>query len=138
MTEETRMTNDESPRAKRPGLSNPAPLGLLCIWTFALTMIAIAPQSAIAHDAAPAGPISIHPPVVELRHPRQQQSLQVLGMSSDGFSLDLSTGANFTSADPNIAAVDERGWVRPVATGQTQVTIVATGQTLTIPVSVQL
>ncbi len=29
--------------------------------------------------------------------------------------------ATFTSADPKIATVDERGWVRPVANGQTQI-----------------
>jgi hypothetical protein len=95
-------------------------------------------QDAFAQDAVPAGPITIHPPAVELRHPRQPQSLQVLGMSADGFSLDLSSAAKFTSADPNIAAVDEQGWVRPVASGQTQVTVVAAGQTVAVPVKVQL
>jgi hypothetical protein len=91
-----------------------------------------------AQDADPAGPITIHPPAIELRHPRQPQSLQVLGMSADGFSLDLSSAAKFTSADPNIAAVDDQGWVRPVSSGQTQVTVVAGGQTVAVPVKVQL
>src|SRR5262245_33435120 len=91
-----------------------------------------------AQDAVPAGPITIHPAAVELRHPRQPQSLQVLGMSADGFSLDLSSAAKFTSADPSIAAVDEQGCVRPVASGQTQVTVIAAGQTVAVPVKVQL
>jgi hypothetical protein len=94
-------------------------------------------RTATAQDA-PAGSIVIHPPAVELNHPRRPQSLQVLGMTADGFSLDLSTGATYASGDPNIATVDERGWVRPVASGQTQITVVAAGQTLTVPVKVQL
>ncbi len=80
----------------------------------------------------------IYPPAVELRHPRYPQSLQVLGLTIDGFSLDLSTNARFASTDPKIAAVDERGWVRPISNGQTQVTVAAAGQTITVPVNVQL
>src|SRR5262245_55646779 len=104
-------------------MTNPAPLGLFSTVTVALAIIAMAHTGALAQDASPAGPIMIHPAAVELRHPRRPQSLQVLGMSADGFSLDLSMEAKFTSADPNIAAVDERGWVRPVTSGQTQVTV---------------
>src|SRR5204863_5925660 len=33
---------------------------------------------------------------------------------------------------------DERGWVRPVASGATQVTVTAAGQTVTVPVKVEL
>lgn len=59
-------------------------------------------------------------------------------MSADGFTLELSGAATFTSADPKIATVDGRGWVRPVSTGDTTVTVAAAGQTLTVPVKVQL
>ncbi|HEY2251368.1 MAG TPA: hypothetical protein VGH74_09920, partial [Planctomycetaceae bacterium] len=90
--------------------------------------------AAHAQDAAPAGSIVISPATIELRHPRQPQSLQVLATTADGFSLDLRGGARFTSADTNTARVDERGWVQPVASGQTQIMIEAAGQTLTVPV----
>jgi hypothetical protein len=106
------------------------------IMKFVFVMFAIGCPATFADGAAPAGPITIQPPAVELRHPRQPQSLQVLGMSADGFSLDLSSAAKFASADPNIAAVDEQGWVRPVASGQTQVTVTVAGQNVAVPVKV--
>lgn len=64
--------------------------------------------------------------------------MQVLGLSADGFSLDLGSAARFASANPQIASVDERGWVRPIATGQTKITVEAADQSLVVPVSVQL
>jgi hypothetical protein len=62
----------------------------------------------------------------------------VLGATADGYSLDLRPQAKFTTADPRIATVDAHGWVRPVASGQTQITITVAGQTRTVPVKVQL
>ena len=95
---------------------------------------------AVAHaqEAAITGSITVHPATIELRHPRQPKSLQVLATTADGYSLDLREGARFTSSDANIARVDERGWVQAVSTGQTQITIAASGQTLIVPVNVQL
>lgn len=86
----------------------------------------------------PAGAIVVEPGAVAIKHPRQPQSLQVLGASADGYSIDLRDRAKFTSADPKIATVDAAGWVRPVATGKTQVTIAIAGQTKTVPVEVKL
>jgi hypothetical protein len=91
-----------------------------------------------ADDAAPAGPIAVHPPAIELRHHRQPQSLQVLAATAEGYTLDLHTQATFTSANPAVAAVDAAGWVQPVASGQTQIAVVAAGQTVVVPVNVQL
>src|SRR4051812_9940163 len=87
---------------------------------------------------APTGPVTVQPKAVELKHPRQPQSLQILAASADGYTLDLRPQAKVTVADPKVAAVDENGWIRPVANGQTQVTITVAGQTLTVPVKVQL
>jgi hypothetical protein len=75
---------------------------------------------------------------MELRHHRHLHSLQVLGTTADGLSIDLRSQATFTSGDPKIAAVDAAGWVRPVASGETRITIAVAGQTLTVPVKVQL
>jgi hypothetical protein len=85
-----------------------------------------------------AGSITVHPPAVELRHPRQPQSLQVMGTTADGYSLDLRSQTRFSSANPKVATVDEQGWVRPVASGQTQVVVSVAGQTRSVPVNVQL
>lgn len=82
--------------------------------------------------------ILVQPAALELKHHRQPHSLQVLGASTDGYSIDLRSRAKFASADPKIATVDERGWVHPNANGQTQITITALGQTRTVPVKVQL
>ncbi len=85
-----------------------------------------------------AGPVTVHPTTLDLRHQRQPHSLQVLGTTSDGFSLDLRDQAHFASADPRIATVDERGWVRPVGNGETSVKVEVAGQTLTVAVKVHL
>jgi hypothetical protein len=93
-----------------------------------------------AAEPAPVVPanLTVQPTSIDLRHQRHFHSLQVLGASADGFTLDLREQARFASADPKVAAVDERGWVRPVGSGQTQVTVTVAGQTLTVPVKVQL
>jgi hypothetical protein len=88
--------------------------------------------------AEPPATVTVYPPALELRHYRQPHALQVLGTTADGYSLDLHAQAQFTSADPRIAVVDAEGWVRPVASGQTQVTVAVAGRTQAIPVKVQL
>ncbi len=88
--------------------------------------------------ASPSGAIIVSPASLDLRHHRQPHALQVLGTTADGYSLDLRSQAKFTSADPKIATVDEHGWVRPVATGATTLTVAVAGQTKTVPVKVQL
>jgi hypothetical protein len=88
--------------------------------------------------AAPPVAITVHPSTIELRHPRQPHSLQILGTTADGYSLDLRSEARFTSANPGIAVVDEQGWVRPISSGQTQVTVTVAGQTRSVSVSVRL
>jgi hypothetical protein len=106
--------------------------------------LTLAPVHAVAADAPPASgqivatSVAVHPASVQLRGPRQPQSLQVLGTTADGYTLDLRSQTKFISANPQIAAVDERGWVRPVANGQTQVTVEVAGQKRSVEVTVQL
>lgn len=104
----------------------------------AILAIVSAPAFAQADDDAftPAGPIAVSPPLLELKHPRQPHSLALLGMTADGYTLQ--TMPRFASAHPQIATVDDRGWVHPVANGQTRITIAVAGQMLTVPVNVQL
>jgi hypothetical protein len=93
----------------------------------------------VAEDAPmPAGAIKVEPAAIELHHPRDVHRVQVLGASATGFSLDLLKQAKLTSADPTIATVDEGGVVRPIKSGETQLTVVAAGQRVVVPVKVQL
>src|SRR4051794_21469256 len=89
-----------------------------------------------ADDPAPVGPVTVHPTSIDIRHQRHPFALQVMGASADGYTLDLRDRAKFASADPKVAVVDERGWVRPTGTGATSVTVSVAGQTLTVPVKV--
>jgi hypothetical protein len=108
-------------------------------WIVAMVFAAVSASFCHGDEPAPTpNSITVHPKAVELRHQRRPQLLQVLGATADGFSLDLHRQAKFASADPRIATVDAQGWVRPVANGQTQVTVSVAGQTRVVPVKVQL
>lgn len=85
----------------------------------------------------PAGTIVVAPAAVKLIDRRQSQSLVVLGRTSDGFALDLTDDATFRSQDESVAIV-ENGWVRPLKTGETRITVQSHGQTIEVPVSILL
>src|SRR4051812_46156338 len=102
---------------------------ILLLATLAVPLLA-------ADDPPPAGPITAHPASILLRHHRQVQWLQLLGASADAYSLDLRGAAQLTIADPKIAVIDDKGLIRPVANGDTQLTVVVAGQTLTVPIKV--
>ena len=102
-----------------------------------LLLFAVAFSAAPVQAQMPAS-VSVSPAAIEIRHHRHPHAIQVLGASADGFTLDLHADAKFTSANPQVAAVDERGWVKPVASGETQITIAVAGQTKTVPVKVTL
>jgi hypothetical protein len=91
----------------------------------------------LAAPAFAADPVTVSPTVIEIKHHRHPHAIQVLSATPDGFSVDLRDTAKFTVADPRIAAV-EAGWVKPLATGQTTVTVAVNGQVFTIPVKVTL
>jgi hypothetical protein len=84
------------------------------------------------------GSITVQPATLELNHHRQPHGLQVLATSADDYSVDLRSQAKFASANAKVAVVDEHGWVRPIGTGQTQVTVTVAGQTKVVAVKVQL
>src|SRR4029079_16700098 len=90
-----------------------------------------------AQQPVPAS-ISVQPSAIEIKHHRHAHTLQVLGATADGFSLDLRTQAKYASADPKIATVDAEGWVRPSANGQTQINVSVAGVTKTVSVKVKL
>ena len=101
---------------------------------FIAALFALAPISA---GAAEPLSVSVYPTAIEINHQRQPHAIQVLGTTADGFSVDLRDTARFTSADPKVAIV-EAGWVRPVSSGQTTVSVSAGGQNFNIPVKVTL
>ncbi len=83
------------------------------------------------------GNIQVSPPALKLIHHRHEHSLIVSGKTADGIAVDLSSQATLTSADPTIAVV-ENGWVKPLKSGQTQIVVLAAGQTVNVPVAVEL
>ncbi|QDU21314.1 DUF1549 and DUF1553 domain-containing protein [Urbifossiella limnaea] len=97
-------------------------------------LLAFAP-SAPAQEATS---VTVSPAAVTIRHHRHPHSLQVLGRTADGFSLDLHAAATYASADTKVATVDAAGWVRPVANGTTTVTVTAGGKTTAVHITVQL
>lgn len=83
------------------------------------------------------GNIHVSPAALKLIHHRHEHSLTISGRTADGFAIDLTQQATLTSADPTIATV-ENGWVKPLKSGQTQITVQAAGQTAQVPVTVEL
>jgi hypothetical protein len=96
-----------------------------------------AEDAAAAAAAQTPSALIVSPAQIAVGHPRFPQSLIVGRKQTDGTHLDLTRDAKYTSADPLIARVDERGQVWPVAAGQTTVTIAADGLTAVIPVTSQ-
>jgi hypothetical protein len=111
-------------------------------WRRAILVVALLAAASLTHRGAAGEPvpstITVYPTTLELRHHRQPHSLQVLGTTADGYTLDLRSSATVTSADPRVAVIDERGWVRPVGDGATTVTVTVGGQTRNVAVKVKL
>ena len=82
--------------------------------------------------------VRVQPIAIQLKHVRQPHSLLVSGVSAEGYTLDLTSGATFASANASIATVDAAGIVHPISSGVTEIKITANGQTVNVPVTVQL
>ena len=64
--------------------------------------------------------VSVSPSSIEIKHHRQPHAIQVLGTTADGYSArPARRQAKFASANPKVAAVDERAGSGPLASGQT-------------------
>jgi len=108
----------------------------------ALAMLCIA-DAARSDDPAAApqivpGSVRVEPASIRLRHVRQPHSVIVMASTSDGYSIDLTGEATFTSADSRVAGIGADGWAAPVATGSTEITVTAAGHVVKIPVQVEL
>ncbi|MFN6053717.1 MAG: hypothetical protein ACK47R_23045, partial [Planctomycetia bacterium] len=73
-----------------------------------------------------------------LNHHRQPRSIQVLSTSKDGYTMDHSTEARYSSASPSIARVDSNGWVYPVSNGKTAITVNLAGKSIPVTVEVNI
>ncbi len=81
--------------------------------------------------------VRVHPETVTLTHQRRPHSLQVLGQTADGYTVDLQKAATFATDAPKVAVVED-GWVRPVGDGVAKITVSAAGKTMTVGVTVKL
>jgi hypothetical protein len=104
---------------------------------FSSIAVIVLASVAVADDPL-AGSIVTHPASIELTHPRQQQSLQVLATNTAGYSVDLRGEAKFASANESVATVDASGWIKPVASGETNITVTVRNESKQVPVKVQL
>ena len=104
----------------------------------ALALVVLMSVSAIGDQPVSiSGNIQAVPLAMKLIHHRHEHSLVISGRTADGFAVDLTQQATLTSADPTIATI-ENGWVKPLKSGQTQITVQAAGQTVQVPVNVEL
>jgi len=90
-----------------------------------------------AQAAEVSGQVEVVPPALKLTQHRYEHSLVVSGRTADGFAIDLTQQAMLTSADPSLAVV-ENGWVRPLKSGHTYIDVKAAGQTVQVPVVIEI
>ena len=79
-----------------------------------------------------AGPLTVRPDSVTLADPFARRQLLV---EADG--QDVTRGAKFSTSQPNIASVDESGYVLPIADGTAEITISLEGQISKVPITVK-
>ncbi len=106
-----------------------------CLSPFLIVVLSTVPS--FAQQTPNPTSIQAVPSALKLTQHRHEHSLIVSGRTVEGFAVDLSAKSAMTSADPSIAAI-ENGWVRPLKSGQTQIAIQAAGQTVQVPVVVDL
>ena len=86
--------------------------------------------------AAPVGPkVAVYPPDINLETARDRQSFIVQLTQPDGITRDITEQAQVSFANPALVKLD-KFTVLPVADGVTEMTVVAAGQTIKIPVKV--
>ncbi|HKA07623.1 MAG TPA: DUF1549 and DUF1553 domain-containing protein [Gemmataceae bacterium] len=81
--------------------------------------------------AAPcaAAELKLYPSDIPLTGPRAAQQLLLIEEDAGSAIADRTPAAKFSTANPNVAIVDESGLVRPVGDGETAITATANGKT---------
>ncbi|MDP7019965.1 MAG: DUF1549 domain-containing protein, partial [Pirellulaceae bacterium] len=89
-------------------------------------------------DSAAVEKLLVQPTEMKLTHRRRPHSILVTGQPAAGAAIDLSSQATFASSDEKVATVGLLGWVQPVASGETTITVTASGHTAAVKVIVEL
>src|SRR5262245_27201141 len=105
--------------------------GTMGVFLLATMADAAAPPAAV-------GELEVQPTSCVLTHPRRPHSLLVTGRSADGLSLDLTAQAAYRSSNEKVAKVDVLGWVQPIGSGETDITVTAAGKSAVVKVAVKL
>jgi hypothetical protein len=95
-------------------------------------VVTIAMLGSVQAEAA----IHVSPPQVSLNSPESSQQILVYGQRSDATPRDATGDAAFTIADPRIAIVDNRGVVRPLSEGRTELIVTVGTEQQRVPVEV--
>lgn len=111
-------------------LKSPLSISCLAIVAFGVS------EQAVASDSNAAPSLTATPQQLTFTVPESSSQILV-GATSAGKTVDLTHSASYSSQDPQVARVNERGQVVPVADGQTQIVIQSGEATLTVPVSIQ-
>ena len=104
---------------------------------FALGLIAVWSEASFAEDLPISGAIQVTPASLTLKHHRYEQSLIVSGRTAEGLAVDLTDGAVIRSSDESVAVV-KQGWVTPLKSGETKLVVQAAGQTVEVPIKIEL
>ncbi len=80
--------------------------------------------------------LEAYPTSVALDGPRDRQTLVVRGITDSGLTVDLTRQSRFVLADPTRASVDGP-LLRPLADGDTALSITAAGASIVVPVAVR-
>lgn len=104
----------------------------------ALSLVAGVPETLADEPLVIVGDLHVEPAVIKLTHRRQPHSILVTARTQDGLSVDLSSQAVWSIADESVAKVDLLGWVQPLKSGVTTVTVSAAGKTATVAVTVEI
>src|SRR5262245_2220592 len=118
----------------RPG--SPSLRSVPPMLTRTLSVAVILAIGSTAFAQAPTGApkeLVVYPAQVKLTGPRDEQRVIVLGVWTDGRKFDLTSAATVSSANAKVA-VAEKGVIRPIADGNTTITVEAQGAKASVPV----
>ena len=103
---------------------------------FLLTALVLAISLGNANAQSPLASLEVFPPDVNLETSRDQQSFIVQAWFADGLSRDVTAEAKVAFANAALVKL-EANVVKPVADGQTQMSVSWGGKTVTLPVKVK-
>jgi hypothetical protein len=92
--------------------------------------------SATAAWAAPIRSLAVYPDQITLESRRDFHAFVAVATSTDDVSMDVTSKATITLADPSLAALEGRR-LTPLKDGTTTMTVAWEGQTLNVPVTVK-